>query len=243
MEILLVEDYIDMTKKLKEIFIEQLKKKPDSILSFTTGRTPEGLLEELAVEVNHGLDISQAVFFNLDEYVGKRDGKYSVYRFMYDYFYSKISIRPREIFMIDGETKNPEEEIERYKRLLDQYPRDIQLLGLGENGHIGANEPGTSFDSSMFIAKSVETTVLATQKLYGLTYDETPKSMYTLGFQEILAANCVVLAASGKSKAAAVKAVVEGEITEDIPASILQNHKNCIVVIDEQAASLLSGNI
>lgn len=239
MKIIKVQDYNDMTNKLKDIFVSQLKKKPDLVLSFTTGKTPKGLLEELADEVNNGLDISQAIFFNLDEYVGKKDGKYSVYRFMHEHFYDKISSQPREKFLIDGEAKNSEEEIKRYMRLLDQYPRDIQLLGLGENGHIGANEPGTPFNSTMFIAKSEETTVLATQKLYGLTYEETPKHMYTLGFSEIMAAKCVVLAASGKNKAEAVKAVVEGDVTEQVPGSILQNHENCIVVIDEEAASLL----
>lgn len=243
MKLIIVDDYYRMTDKLTEIFISQIRSKPDSVLSFTTGKTPRGLLEQLAEAVNGGLDISRTIFFNLDEYVGKRTGKYSVYRFMHEHFYDRISTRPKEIFLLNGEAYNRQEELSRYKGLLDRYPRDIQLLGLGENGHIGANEPGTPFNSGLFVAKSEESTIFATQRLYGLTYEETPKEMYTLGFQEILAAKCVVLAASGENKASAVKAVVEGEITELVPGSILQKHHNCIVIADKPAASLLEKTI
>ena len=122
---------------------------------------------------------------------------------------------------------------------MEKYPRDLQLLGLGTNGHIGANEPGTPFDSSVFVSDSRESTIEATQKLFGLTREEAPERMYTMGFREIMQAKQVVLAASGISKAEAVKKLLEGEITEEVPATCLRRHENCILIVDQEAASYL----
>lgn len=239
MKVVKVKDYDEMTAYLLKLFVEQIEKKPDCVLSFTTGATPRGLLEAIAEKVNEGLDISKCIFCNLDEYVGKRDGAYSVFRFMHEYFYDRVKMKPKEVHMLNAEAEDSQKEIERYRKILEKYPRDIQLLGLGTNGHIGANEPGTSFTSTLFVADSEESTRIATQKLFGLTWQETPKQMYTMGFQEIMAARCVILAASGKEKAKAVQKMLEGEITENLPASYLRMHPNVIVVIDEEAASFL----
>ncbi|MDY0394533.1 6-phosphogluconolactonase [Virgibacillus halophilus] len=141
--------------------------------------------------------------------------------------------------MIDGAAQDTDKEIARYKEILDQYPRDIQLLGLGTNGHIGANEPGTPFDSTMFLAQHDESTIQSTMKEYGIGREEAPTEMLTLGFTEILAAKQVILLVSGKHKAEAVKALLEGEITPDCPATALRNSDHTVVIIDEDAASLL----
>lgn len=239
MELIKVKDYEEMTEKLLEIFVEQLKNKPDSVLSFTTGATPKGLLERLAEEINNGLDVSESVFCNLDEYVCGKEKVCSVYHFMNSCLYDKIDKKPKEMLMFNGEAANQEEELKRYEKLMEKYPRNIQLLGLGSNAHIGANEPGTPFDSKMFVADSLESTIEATKNLFHMTMEEVPTQMYTLGFKEIMAADRVILAAAGKSKAEAVKKVIQGEITEDIPASKLKEHPNFIFIIDEEAASLL----
>lgn len=239
MNLIRVKNYDEMTELLLKIFVEQIEKKPNSVLSFTTGYTPAGLLDGLAKKINEGLNISDCVFCNLDEYVGKRDGIYSVYHFMNEHLYDKISCKPKHIYMMNAEAKNHQEELERYSQILEENPRDIQLLGLGTNGHVGANEPGTPSNSTLFVADSCDSTIEATQKLFGLKKEETPVQMFTMGFQEILSANCVILAASGRSKAKAVKAVVEGGITEQVPASILKQHSNFVFIIDEEAASLL----
>lgn len=239
MKIIKVKDYDTMTQELLELFTKQIKAKPDSVLSFTTGGTPRGLLEELAKAINQGLDVKQCVFCNLDEYVGKKTEIYSVYHFMNAHLYDRINHKPKEIFMMNAEAENHEMELKRYKEILDQYPRDLQLLGLGTNGHIGANEPGTPFDSSLFVADSCESTIQATQDLFKLTREETPTQMFTMGFREIMAARCVILAASGVSKAEAVKKIIEGSVTEDVPASYLKTHENFIFIIDEDAASML----
>lgn len=239
MKVIRVKDYAAMTEELLALFTNQIKEKKESVLSFTTGGTPRGFLEALADAVNGGLDISRCVCCNLDEYVGEKTGLYSVYRFMNEHFYDRIKVRPREIHMMNAEAEDKAAELERYRRVLERHPRDIQLLGLGTNGHIGANEPGTPFDSTLFVADSRESTIEATRTLFGLTDEETPRQMFTMGFQEIMAARCVVLAAAGVSKAEAVKAVIEGGITEAVPASYLKTHGNFIFIIDEEAASLL----
>ncbi len=240
MKLIKVKDYDEMTEWLVDFFTAQIRKKPDSVLSFTTGYTPAGLLDRLAEEINGGLDVSGCVFCNLDEYVGKKSGVYSVYHFMNEHLYDKIQNKPREIHMMDAEAEDKDRELRRYSEVLKAHPRDIQLLGLGTNGHVGANEPGTPADSTLFVADSCESTIQATQDLFGLKREETPVQMFTMGLTEIMEAECVILAASGEKKAEAVKAVVEGEITEQVPASILRNHKNFIFVVDEAAASLLS---
>ncbi len=239
MELIIVKDYNAMSALCFERFKDQIQRKKQSVLSYTTGATPEGLLVRLAEAVNAGLDISECTFFNLDEYVGKKSDRYTVDSFMHRYFYDRIQQQPKRKFLINGETDNISLEIERYTALLKEYPRDIQLLGLGVNGHIGANEPGTAFDSSMFCADSHDSTINATKELFGLTLAETPTQMITMGFQEIMAAACVILCVSGAKKADAVQKVVEGEITPAVPASYLKNHPNFVLIVDEAAASLL----
>jgi glucosamine-6-phosphate isomerase len=239
MRIVEVNDYHEMSEWLVREFSNQLRKKPDSILSFTTGKTPMEFLERMAVEVNNGLDISESIFLNLDEYVGRKTLPCSVYGFMHRYFYDRISVQPKLVDMFQAEAPDQQEELKRYGEVLRKYPRDVQLLGLGTNGHIGANEPGTSFHSKAFVADSVESTIEATRKLFDLQREETPTQMYTMGFTEIMEAEHIILAASGESKARAVKALVEGEITEEIPASFLRTHRNVTLLIDRDAGSML----
>jgi glucosamine-6-phosphate deaminase len=239
LNIIKVKNYQEMTDELTDIFVSQIHKKPDSILSFTTGATPKGLLEALAKRIQEGLDVTDCVFCNLDEYVCSKSMDCSVYHFMNYHLYDRIDKKPKEILMFDAEADDQEKELTRYKALMDQYPRDIQLLGLGANGHIGANEPGTPFESAMFVADSEESTIAATRKLFDMSDEEVPTQMYTMGFKEIMEAHCVVLAASGTSKAQAVKMLVEGPVTPSVPASRLKQHSNFILIIDEEAASLL----
>lgn len=239
MKIIKVKNYEEMSDEILKIFVEQIKNKKNSILSFTTGATPREFLLKFTEEINKGLDISQCKFFNLDEYVGKKDKQYSVYSFMKSHLYDLIKSQPKEIHMMNAEAEDKQAEIERYRKLLEENPRDIQLLGLGINGHIGANEPVTSFNSTLFVADSHKSTIEATKNLFNLTFEETPTQMFTMGFKEIMEAKCVILAASGIKKADAVKKIIEGKITEEVPASILKKHSNFIFIIDKEAASLL----
>lgn len=122
---------------------------------------------------------------------------------------------------------------------MEMYPRDIQLMGLGTNGHIGACEPGTPFETSAFCAEHKESTIESTMKLYNITREQAPTHMFTLGFKEIMAAKMPLLIASGTSKAEAVRRLLEEPVNESCPASYLRNHPNFTFIIDEEAASLL----
>lgn len=235
-----VKDFNDMSNKILEEIINCINIKPDACISFTTGRTTKQLLKDLAFSINGGLNIEQATFCNLDEFVGDPSQEYSVHSFMRKYLYNNINYFPKNIFMLKPDAVDKEAEILRYKNILKDYPRDIQILGLGVNGHIGANEPGTSFEQECFIADSHEETIKSTMELFNLSYDNTPNQMYTMGIKEIMDARCVILAASGFTKAKAVKEVIEGEITSDIPASYLKKHSNFILIVDEAACSLLA---
>lgn len=240
MKLFIVENYDEMTKLTYDIIEKVIKNKENPVISMTTGGTPEGLFKMIVNEENKGnLDLSNTIMMNLDEYIGPKDAPYSVNRYMNERLYDKLNKQPKEKLLINGDPDKIEESIEEYKKLLDQNKRDIQILGLGTNGHIGANEPGTSFDSSIFLAHHENSTIESTMKQYGIKREEAPDKMITLGFKEILEAEQVILMASGKSKAEAISKVIKGEISEEVPASYLKDKENVIIIIDQEAASLL----
>lgn len=240
MKLFIVENYDEMTKLTYDIIEKVVKSKENPVISMTTGGTPEGLFEMMVNEDNKdNLDLSNTVVMNLDEYIGPKDAPYSVNRYMNERLYNKLKKQPKEKLLINGDPDKIEESIEEYKKLLDQNKRDIQILGLGTNGHIGANEPGTKFDSSIFLAHHEDSTIESTMKQYNIERSEAPDKMITLGFKEILEAEQVILMASGKSKAEAISKTIKGEITEEVPASYLKDKDNVIIIIDQEAASLL----
>lgn len=240
MEVIYVKDYEEMSKKGFELIKKVIETKESPVVSLNTGGTPKGLFQHLVEEINQGLDISNTTIMSLDEYMGPKDAVYTVRNFMHKRLFDLIEQQPKNIFLMDGSTEDAESEIKRYKELLENYPRDIQLLGLGTNAHLGANEPGTPFDTTMFLAQHYESTIQSTMKEYGIPREEAPTEMLTLGLKEIAEAETVLLLVSGKHKAQAVKDLIEGEISPDCPASILRECKNAIVIVDEDAASLLN---
>lgn len=240
MEIIYVKDYDEMSKKGFEVIKGVINTKESPVVSLNTGGTPKGLYQYLVNAINQGLDVSDATILSLDEYMGPKDAVYTVRNYMQKRLFDLIDKEPKNIFLMDGTTGETDEEIKRYKELLAEHPRDIQLLGLGTNGHLGANEPGTPFDTTMFLAQHHESTIQSTMKEYGIDREEAPTEMLTLGLKEIAEAEKVLLLVSGKHKAQAVKDLIEGEIIPDCSASILRNSKNAIVIVDEEAASLLS---
>lgn len=239
MKLIKTKNYEEMSMESLNVLLEQIKKKPDSVIGFTTGASPEGMIKALADAVNQGLDISDCTFLNMDEFICDPALKVSVRFFMNHYLYGQISQGPKQVFLLDGMAPDREAEIKRYAGLLSQHPRDMQFLGLGVNGHIGANEPGTPFDSTLFVSDLTESTFVKTMKQFDLTEETTPRQMYTMGFAEIMAAEQVVLQVSGESKAEAMKALVEGPVDPSCPASLLKTHKNFWLIADEAACSLL----
>ena len=199
------------------------------------------MFELLVDAINRGgLRIGHSIFTNLDEYIADREKSFTVYSYMYQKFYDLIQSKPKYIGLIDGSIGDVQQEVNRYNDVLNKYPRHLQIVGLGVNAHLGANEPGTSFDSRLFLANSVESTIQSTMKYHGLTRVEAPTQMITMGLADIMDAKHILVASSGVRKAQAVKDTLEGPIEEGCPASILQRHPSVTFIMDEEAASLLS---
>lgn len=239
MELIITENYEKMSDKAFEIIKNEIKRKENPVISMTTGGTPRGLFKKLACAFNKDLDIEKVRFLNLDEYIGQKNEPYTVYRYMNENLFDLVSEKPLSWDYIHGDEKNIRDEIDRYKSVLDNTKRDIQVLGLGVNGHIGANEPGTPFDSSIFLANHDKSTIQSTANEYNIDISEAPNQMVTMGFLEILEAEKVLLLVSGRKKAQAVNNVLNGPISTDCPASYLRNKDNVIMIIDKDAASLL----
>lgn len=241
MHFMIVKDYQAMSQQAFHVIADNIKNNPRPVISLTTGASPMGLFRLLVAAVNNGeLDISNTVFLNVDEYVGDQNAVYTVHTFMFKHFYNLITQQPAYFDMFNAGNRNKAFEVLRYKRVMATYPRDVQLLGLGTNGHIGACEPGTPFSASAFCARHEESTIQSTMALYGISRSEAPEEMFTLGFEEISAAKTPLLIASGKSKAGAVRRLLEEPVDEGCPASFLRMHQNFTFIIDEDAASLLS---
>ncbi len=241
MKIIRTKDYAEMSQKAFEVLKDVLDRKKDAVINTTIGASYDGMFELMIKAINEGaLSIEDAVFMNLDEYIADRDRSFTVYTFMHTQFYNLISQKPKAIEFLDGGTKQLQAEIDRYRQVLAQYPRDLQILGLGVNGHLAANEPGTSFQSRVFLADSDESTIQSTMRYQNLTREEAPTQMLTLGLADIMEAKQVLLVASGERKAQAVKDTIEGPIDESCPATILRTHPNAIFIIDEAAGSLLT---
>lgn len=239
MKIYFVKDYEELSQKAFEIIESVILDKEYPVISLNTGGTPRQLFKNFVKAIQNDLDITRTTLLTLDEYVGPSDAVYSVQRYFKENLTDQIEDKFYHIDLIHGDANNQDEEIKRYQKILQKYPRDIQLLGLGTNGHIGANEPGTPFNSTMFVSKHTKETIESTKKEYKLSDEETPNEMFTLGFQEILQAKNILLLVSGRHKAKAVKTFLEDNISENCPVSYLRNYDNVTVIIDEDAASLL----
>lgn len=243
MKIIKTQNYDEMTQKSLEIVVNLLLQKPDCVISMTTGASPEGLAKELAKKENEGLDLSQSTFINLDEFIAPVDSVFSVRRFMDEFLYGRLHHMPKKTYMFDGEAQDWDQEIQRYKKILKENPRDLQILGLGINGHVGCNEPGTPFDQEAFVGYLSQSTIEKTIDQFHLPPEKCPKAMFTMGLKEIMEAKRVLLQVSGTNKAKAVKMMLEGEITPQCPASILRTHPDFILILDEDAAKLLKQSV
>lgn len=218
-----------------QLFKDQLALKADSCFGLATGSTPEGLYQLLR---KSDLNFSQATAINLDEYEGlDSENPNSYAKFMREQLFNAKTFKAT--FIPNGMAKDPKAETARYDQLLSEHPVDLQLLGLGNNGHIGFNEPGSSFDGKTQLVDLTPSTIAANQRFFA-SYEDVPKHAYSMGIASILAAKRIVLMAFGSHKAEAVKAMIEGPVTEDVPASALQNHRNAIILLDTKAAALLS---
>ena len=240
MNVIIAKSYDEMSKKAFEIMKATVDGKKNATLGLATGSTPIGLYEEMIADHKAcGTSYAEVSTFNLDEYVGldySSDQSY-VY-FMREHLFDHIDIKLENTNIENGKAADPAAECARYNALLAENTVDLQILGIGSNGHIAFNEPGTPFDSVTHVVDLTETTIKDNSRLFN-SIDEVPKQAFTMGLSNIMTAKKIVVLANGANKAKAVYGMVHGEITEDIPASILQNHSDCTLICDEAAASLL----
>lgn len=204
-------------------------------LGLATGSSPVDLYNDMT---SSDLDFSNMTSVNLDEYVGldtKNDQSY--HYFMNEHLFSKKPFK--QSFVPDGQAADIEQAAKDYDQIIEEHPIDIQLLGIGRNGHIGFNEPGTPFDEGTHKVTLTQSTIDANARFFEHEED-VPRYAISMGIGSIMKSKQIILLAFGEDKADAIKATVEGPVTEDVPASVLQNHDNVIVFVDEAAASKLS---
>ncbi len=241
MKIIKAKDYNDMSRKAANIISAQVIMKPNCVLGLATGSTPIGTYAQLVDWYKKGdLDFSDVTTVNLDEYKGlTRDNDQSYYYFMNDNLFSKVNINKERTFLPDGTEPDSDKACADYNKIISSVGGvDLQLLGLGHNGHIGFNEPGTAFEAETHCVTLTESTVKANQRFFA-SMDDVPKQAYTMGIKTIMQAKKILVVVSGEDKAAIVKEAFFGPITPQVQASVLQLHNDVTIVADEAALSLV----
>ena len=241
MEVIIKESYERISQLAARIIADLVKHRPRASLGLATGSTPLGAYQELVrMHREEGLDFSQIVTFNLDEYVGlAEDNDQSYHYFMWENFFKHINIVPANVHIPDGNAEDLEEACEHYEMEIDDHGGvDVQLLGIGSNGHIAFNEPGSSLGSRTRIKTLTRQTRQDNARFFS-SIDEVPKYCVTMGIGTILEARKLLLLASGANKAEAVAAALEGPITASVPASAVQLHPDVTFIIDKAAAASL----
>lgn len=245
MRIVVVKSYHEMSKKAANMVASQVVLKPDSIIGLATGETPLGMYEELVKMYKEGIvDFSEARTFNLDEYCGlTKDNPQSYHYYMTKNLFSQININSNNINIPNGMAKDIEKVCIDYdKRIKNAGGIDLQVLGIGRNGHIGFNEPDIKFESRTHLVNLDEDTIEANSRFFN-SIDEVPTKAISMGIKNIMHAEKIVLLANGKEKANAIYKTIKGKITPEVPASILQLHRDVVIMVDEGAASMIGKDI
>ena len=240
MKIIFTKDYEELSVKAFEVMKGVVKSNPYAVLGLATGTTPLGLYRYMIEDYNsHGTSYAHIRTVNLDEYQGlPKSHNQSYAYFMRENLFRHLDIKASNTYIENGTAKDEKVECGRYNKLLEEMPRDIQLLGLGSNGHIAFNEPNTPFGSETHVVDLTENTIKDNARLFS-DISEVPRKAFTMGIKQIMQAKQILILASGANKADAVYKTVCGNVTEEIPASVLQLHPNCILIADKDAASKL----
>ncbi|WP_313537048.1 glucosamine-6-phosphate deaminase [Enterococcus sp.] len=233
MEIIRVKDAAQGGKKAFELIQEGMNNGA-KVLGLATGSTPETLYAEMTAS---DVDFSQMTSVNLDEYVGLGGKDDQSYRHFMDlHLFDKKPFS--ETFVPNGKASDLVAECQRYDDVIAAHPVDIQILGIGQNGHIGFNEPGASFEGTTSVVDLTESTINANKRYFDKVED-VPTTAISMGIGSITRSKKIILMAFGEVKADAIKQMIDGPVTTHLPASVLQNHNDVIVIIDEAAASKL----
>ena len=237
MKIYKAKDYKDMSRKAANIISAQMIMKPNCVLGLATGSTPIGTYDQLVEWYNKGdLDFSEVTTVNLDEYKGlPRTNDQSYYYFMHQHLFDRVNIDPERTNVPNGMEPDAEKECGRYEELIRSLGGvDLQLLGLGHNGHIGFNEPGEAFEKETHCVDLTESTIEANKRFFASAGD-VPKQAYTMGLKTIMQAKKILIVVNGENKADIVERAFFGPVTPEVPASILQLHNDVTLVGDEAA--------
>ena len=241
MEVIIKNNYQEVSEAAAEYLLNVVKSKPTAVLGLPTGSSPIGMYKILVSEYkNNNVSFENVKTFNLDEYMGlDRNNDQSYYYFMNENLYSHVNLKTENINIPDGMAKDINQESIRYEnKLKAEGPMDIMFLGIGNNGHIGFNEPDEYFEPFTHEVKLTQDTIEANARFFE-KIEDVPTKAITMGVKTISSARKIVLIAAGSAKAAAIAKAVNGKITTKVPASILQMHDDVTIIIDKEAASKL----
>jgi len=242
MEVIVKETYEEMSKLAAEMIADVIRHKPRAVIGLATGSTPLGTYKELIrMHKEEGLDFSRVITFNLDEYVGlAHDHPQSYHYFMWENFFKHINVNPKNVHIPDGTAKDIPGFCRWYEeQIVKAGGIDVQLLGIGANGHIAFNEPGSSLGSRTRVKTLDERTRMDNARFFR-NINEVPKYAITMGIGTIMDARQLILLANGANKADAIAKTCEGPITAMVPATIVQLHPKAAIIVDKQAASKLT---
>lgn len=245
MQIIIAEDYADMSRKAADVIAAQIKHKPDTILGLATGSTPIGLYAELVKDYKAGLiSFKDIQSFNLDEYRGLDGEHEQSYRyFMNQNLFDHVDIDKACTHVPDGSNPDSDAACAEYEQgILDAGGVDLQLLGLGHNGHVGFNEPADYFPVDTHIVDLTESTIQANSRLFD-SIDEVPRQAYTMGIGTIMKAGSILVVANGTDKAQIVADAFTGPVIPQVPASVLQLHPRVTVIVDAKAGSIIKDRL
>lgn len=234
MKVIIVKDNVEGGKEGYKLFADA-KKNGATTFGLATGSTPITTYQEI---IKSDLDFTDSISINLDEYVGLPDDSDQ----SYDYFMHEnlFNAKPfKHSYLPNGRAADLEAEAKHYDQIIEDNPIDLQILGIGRNGHIGFNEPGTPADSTTHKVSLTQSTIDANARFFEHEED-VPRYAISMGLASIMKSKHILIEAYGEDKANAIKGMIEGPVTTDLPASVLQNHDNVTVIIDEAAASKLS---
>lgn len=241
MRILCTPDYEQMSKKAADIVGSQVILKPDSVLGLATGSTPLEMYKQLIKTYKEGhIDFKEVTTFNLDEYYGlDKENEQSYSYYMYENFFKHINIDIDRVNIPNGTAKDISKECLDYERRIRSLGGlDIQVLGIGRNGHIGFNEPDLKFEALTHIVKLDEQTIKDNSRFFK-AIEDVPTQAISMGIKTIMRARKIILLANGKEKADAIHGAIYGKITPELPASVLQLHPDVVFIVDKDAASRL----
>ena len=237
MRVIVCENYEEMSEQAAKLVSSQLILKPESVLGLATGSTPIGLYQRLIENNKKGeIDFSQVTTFNLDEYYPiKRTNDQSYYYFMNEQLFSKVNINPENTYIPNGETKTPNDECANYEKLIKMHGGvDLQILGIGQNGHIGFNEPDANLNSKTHLTNLTENTIEANSRFF-TSDEEVPRQALTMGISTILKSKKIILLASGANKSRVVSALLNDAINTSVPATMLKVHPDVVLICDKDA--------